>query len=214
MRFEEMTTDDIRQIGPLCDTIVVAVGGPSYRPSHLPVGATWYVLRRLRDFLEDQLSGRILTLPVLNIDTLDDDDAITKIPDEAFATMIRSMMTELTRHISVKYIVVIIESLHKEQVMKAALSDHLKAGVHVLFFIWWRDGLQDLHVSHVPSSEVETSLVAAIAPRLVDMDQKSVQKYGATLASSTHGQQYWAIVEQILKSRVEEQWRKQGFSLN
>ena len=211
MRLEEMTTDDIRQLATFCDTAVMTLGGASWRPTHLPIGTSWFILRRLRDLLEGALGGRMITLPVLGINIQGGENDIFQIPKTAASNLISHSINELVTKIPIRYCVFLTDSLAAEEVFHFAL-EQLSANDHIvpLTFVWWRDGFKvDQEDQAQPverSGEIETSLLLSIAKRLVDLEQKSAVRHAALQASEQTGNAYWTALETSLLERVQSMW--------
>ncbi len=208
MRLEEMTTDDIRQLATFCDTALITLGGASWRPAHLPIGTSWFILRRLRDLLEGTLGGRMITLPVLGINIQGGQNDIFQIPKTAAIDLISHSVSELMTKIPMRYCVFLTDSLEAEEVFHFAL-ERLSANDHIvpLTFIWWRDGLKGDQVQLFErSGELETSLLLSTAKRLVDLEQKSAVRHSAMQASEQIGNAYWTTLETSLLEQVQSMW--------
>lgn len=212
MRYEEMTTDDLKQIAPYCDTVLLTVGGSSSRPAHLPVGTTWFLLRRLRDSLERALGGRILTLPVLHIDCQDDEDTLYQIPTASLGEMVGTAVRHLQRIVPIRHAILVTDSVFKETAMVHALTGNRDL-TSITPYVWWRDGIGDFATGYTPSGTLETSMMLSIGERLVDLEQKSVLRYGALEASEALGNEAWTQVESTLRKTVEGVWEKAKVTL-
>ncbi|MHB1630559.1 MAG: hypothetical protein ACYCVB_19665 [Bacilli bacterium] len=206
MRFEEMTVDDLRKAASFCDTVVFTFGGAAWRPAHLPLGTGWYILRRLRDSLETALGTRLLTLPVHAIDTIADEGALTRVDDGVVEQTAQHALRELSAYLTVRHIVVITDSLYKEELLQKAFTPHQSEQRSLVSFVWWRDGLASSGDVYAPSGDVETSLMLAIGKRLVDVKQKSLQRYGATAATAERGADHLVAITRTLQSMVRHTW--------
>ena len=210
MRLEELATDDLRQTAAYCDTLLFTCGGMAWRPAHLPVGTSWFILRKLRDSLETALGGRIVSLPVLGADVPDDDGALAVVSADALRALLLRIIEQLRQYLTLRHIVLVTDSLHKEAALLEALRGD-RAGIAPVSFVWWRDGMaggeEAAPAGFLPAGEMETSLLLAIAKRLVDMEQKSVQRYGASAAAGERGEEYWRRLQDALRERVESAWR-------
>ncbi len=214
MRIEELTADDIRQLGAFCDTALITFGGASWRPPHLPIGTSWFILRRLRDILESSLGGRMITLPVHGINIEGEVDTLFQIPKSSAISMISHQLQDLVERMSIRYLVFLTDSLEAEDAFKIAFEQiPAKVQLNSLSFIWWRDGIETIQKhTFSKSGELETSLVLAIAKRLVDLEQKSATRHAAIQATEQAGQQHWTYMEGVLLESVQSMWIKGGNS--
>lgn len=212
MRFEELTTDDIRQLEPFCDTAILTMGGSDWRPPHLPLGTSWFVLRRLRDMLESSLGGRVLTMPVMNIDVQGEESAIFTVPLTAAVEMMRRGLQGLVERIPIRHLVFLTDNLEAERAFQTAIKEvYPQSSLSTLSFIWWRDGMENQENQSVqPAGEVETSLMLALAKRLVDLEQKSAVQYGASRASEQLGNEYFLQLEHALMAKVQALWNEKN----
>jgi creatinine amidohydrolase/Fe(II)-dependent formamide hydrolase-like protein len=208
MRLEEMSTDDLRLVAPFCDTVVFAIGGMARRPPHLPTGTPWYILRALRDGLEVALGGRVLTMPVLGFDAQADEGAFFRIPDSVWKSLLKGIVTELEACIRIRYLVLLTDSPDKETLVIEALSEYPEPRPAIIPFLWWRDtNAEGMALpTYTPAGELETSLLLAVAKRLVDTEQKSATRYGAASAGAEQGELYWQHLHRILRTRIEAAW--------
>lgn len=225
MRLEELSTDDLREIAPFCDTLLVTFGGLSWRPPHLPIGASWYILRRLRDSLEGALGGRILSLPVQGVDIPTDEGALASIPEDALRSLFERLLHSVGERVEFRFVVLLTDSLQKESLLTHAFSTYAGQGKQLLSFVWWRDGLRSYGASDqaadgedgapadsrigntfAPAGHVETSILLAVAKRLVDMEQKSATRNNAQGATASQGQGLLETAEQALRRSVEALW--------
>ncbi|PWI57063.1 creatininase family protein [Sulfoacidibacillus thermotolerans] len=213
MRFEELNIGKIEAVRGKIDTILMTFGGLTWRPAHLPIGTTWYILRKLRDEVETAFGERILTLPVQSIDTTFDDSAIAKLPQESYGSFVTHYVQELMRHFEVRQIILLTDSLYKEQLILQTLSQETVQKLRILPFVWWRDGLRldgetnvaaqntfmQTHEFH-PSGVLETALMMALADHLVVRDKASLLRYRAQDASTHEGSLLWnQLVRQLLQ---------------
>ncbi len=207
MRLEEMTVDDVRRLGEFCDTALVTLGGIGWRPPHLPTGTGWYILRRLRDMLEDTLGGRMVTLPVLGLGVEEDENVIFQVPKETVSDTVARGLAKLAERFPIRYVVCLTDHAAGEQALRRAL-ERLAPDVCAasLIFVWWQDGLENESERYAPSGEVETSLLMAIAKRLVDLEQKSATRYSALQASVDLGEAYFAELQKSLLDKVQLMW--------
>ena len=213
MRIEEMTADDIRQLAAFCDTALITFGGASWRPAHLPIGASWFVLRRLRDILEGSLGGRIVTLPVIGINIQGQESAIFQISQDAATELIRHAIEEIASRLPVRFFVFLTDSLEAEQAFVQAINSMAQRNdMKHLSYLWWRDGLNEVQAPvYERSGEMETSLLMSIAKRLIDLEQKSATRHSALLASEEAGNAYWAGLEKSLLEQVQALWMEGNF---
>ncbi len=216
MRFEEFTISDMETKQHELDTVLLTFGGLTWRPTHLPVGTTWYILRRLRDEVEITMGDRILTLPVQSIDTTFDDSALVQLPQEAFTQMASRYVRELLRHFHFRHVIILTDSLYKERLLTHALHTDVDSRLRILPFVWWRDGVRqsdsetgelnstpttrDFH----PSGEWETALMMALAEHLVVHDTASLTRYLAQNASAKQGSVKWAQLSQHMIQTIRQ----------
>lgn len=217
MRLEEMTTDDLREFSPFCDTVLLTCGGLAFRPPHLPTGTGWYILRRLRDSLEEAFGGRILSLPVLGLDAAEDEGSMAAVSTEALQGLFDGVLSGLGRHLAFRSAIFLTDSLAKESAFLQSFTRYAVKGERLAPFVWWRDGLPESGMpeagldaaaprGYSPSGAVETSILLAIAKRLVDLEQKSAVRHGAVLATAAQGKATLEQVEATLRRRAEALW--------
>ncbi len=214
MRIEELTADDIRQLGAFCDTALMTFGGSSWRPPHLPIGTSWYILRKLRDVLEGSLGGRMVTMPVLGLNIEGETDALFQIPKSSAISLFSHHIQELIDKMAVRYLVYLTDSLEAEDAFKIA-CDQISASnpLNFLTFVWWRDGIEvGQKQTFAKSGALETSLLMAVAKRLVDLEQKSAIRHAAVQSTLQNGQEYWSYMEGVLLEKVQSMWINGGNS--
>lgn len=211
MRFEEFSLSQIEENYRHLDTVLLTVGGLTWRPSHLPVGTTWYILRKLRDEVEMARGDRILTLPLQSIDTTFDDTAVVQLQKEAFSQIIHRYIHELTRHFQFRRLILLTDSLYKEQLVMQTLLT-ADSQLDMMSFIWWRDGqlqealsstsYKNVSKEFYPSGEWETSLMMALADHLVVRDPASLTRYLAQGSNAKLGSMMWGHLSQQLSEKV------------
>lgn len=206
MRLEEMNTDDLVRVAPHCDTAVLAVGSLSWRPSHLPTGASWYTIRRLRDSLERALGGRVLTLPVLHVANSAQPEALFALSSQALQETFANLLLRLQERLTVRCIVLITDDPALEDILQQVLREGSTPAPSLVSFIWWRDGLGS-ETRYRASGEAETSLLLSLAGRLVDVSKPSAEVCEAERASANWGQAIIERLEASLRNRLEGAWR-------
>lgn len=205
LRVEEMSAQELRESTAFHDTILFTFCGMTQRPSHLPIGSSWFIVRKVRDTLEKRLGGRVLTVPVQGVDLADDADTFFSITHEQFSFLLQQSITAFTRYLPIKYAVLLSDSVHKEQAFFDAFSD---ASMKTASFVWWRDGLDLTFDTYIPSGEQDTSLMLTIAKGLVDVDQKSADHLNANRATAQAGEKYLQQVSDRLQMAVETLWEQ------
>lgn len=191
MRFEELSVSDLQLAGVHCDTLLIACGGMAARPPHLPAGTSAFILRKLRDGLDAALGGRVLSLPLWGFDAPGTERAYAVLPSGAWTDFAQGYVRQIEQDLKFSRIVVLTDSLDKEALLQEALQTF---GPRLKTLVWWRDGLArhaDGTTPFVPGGELETSLLLAIASRLVDMSQQSAADHGAQMASVERGRALW-----------------------
>lgn len=207
LRLEEMNTDDLIRLSPHCDTAIMAIGGLAWQPSHLPTGASWYIVRRLRDSLERSLGGRVLTLPVLPFTSAEDQNALFALAAPCIKDALSLSISRLRRVVSLKHIVLLTGDTESETILQTVLADQDDDAPTLLPYVWWRDGLGP-ETSYHPAGEAQTSLLLAISGRLVDSKKPSALETGATRASAAWGRAILERMEEDLRTRVEGLWTR------
>lgn len=201
-----MNVEDLSRVAPICDTVVISVGALSWQPAHLPTGASWYMVRRLRDSLERALGGRVLTLPVLNWGSTEDLDALWTLSKTAQVEALGTLFSRLERHLSIRYIVLLMSEPGIETALQEVLRMTDRERLTVLSYVWWRDGL-GAETVYRPAGEVATSLLLTFANRVVDLTKESAQEHGATRASAAWGHAVLGRLEGDLRTRVQQMWQ-------
>ncbi len=199
MRFEELTVSDLRLAAAHCDTLLAVCGGMAARPPHLPVGAGAFILRKLRDGLDAALGGRVVSLPLWGFDAPGEERAYAVLQNAAWTDFVQGYVRQIEQDLKLARIVVLTDSLAKEALVREALQG---SGHRLKTLVWWRDGLTahaEGDVPFVPGGELETSLVLAIASRLVDLSQQSAAQWGAQGATVERGRMLWQ--EMVLQLR-------------
>lgn len=205
LRVEEMNAQELRETTAYHDTILFTFCGLTQRPSHLPIGSSWFIIRKIRDTLEQRLGGRVLTIPVQGVDLAGDDNAFFSLPQEQFCALLQESIRAFLRYLPINYVVLLSDSLHKEQAFFEAFSN---TSMKTTSFVWWRDGLDLETDAYVPSGEHDTSLMLTIAKGLVDVDQKSADRLKANRATAQAGEKYLQQVSNRLQMAVETLWNQ------
>ncbi len=205
LRVEEMNAQELRETKSYHDTVLFTFCGMTQRPSHLPMGSSWFIVRKIRDTLEQRLGGRVLTIPVQGVDLVNDENAFFSIPHEQFCALLQESMNVFSRYLPITYAVLLSDSLHKEQAFFDAFSN---TALKTASFVWWHDGLDLAPDTYIPSGEHDTSLMLTIAKGLVDVDQKSADRLKANRATAQAGEKYLQQISDRLQMVVETLWNQ------
>lgn len=211
VRFEEMSEKDLLQVAPYCDTVVLTIGGMQARPAHLPFGTSWYIVRRLRDALEMALGGRILTLPATMLGIQGESEGFFTLPEHSVTELLTGLVATLKKWITIRHIVLISDSIGSESALLEGVKQLTENGNEdtpaVVSFIWWRDGVGQ-EIQYKQSGELETSLLLAVAGRLVDLEESSASTFDATFATRERGDSMIKRLEGELRKKVTNIWRQ------
>jgi creatinine amidohydrolase/Fe(II)-dependent formamide hydrolase-like protein len=211
MRFEELTTGDLRQASAACDTVVLGIGGLGWRPPHLPIGSTWYILRRLRDDVETAYAGRVLTCPVLPFSPATDPDGVIRLSEQALTDALTALLHGLLQFISPRHAIALTDNEEAERAFTAACA-RAGAAMQAQVFVWWRDGISTVDPGYAPGGVLETSAIQHIAPRLVHLQHPSARRHGAQAAAATAGEQLLESVTRALRAQLESAWARHALT--
>nr|NNM89867.1 hypothetical protein [Bacilli bacterium] len=205
MRIEEMTTSDLRETALYHDTVLLTAGGIRTHKSHLPLGTSWFILRKIRDQIEKSLGGRILTFPLWPIDVHGEEEAMMTISNEALRDLFTSTKRQIADRLPLRYALLLCDSEAKEQAFLDAFS-----GSDILCdtFVWWRDGLQLDLSSYVLSGEQDTSILLSFAKGLIDWEEKSAQVPPVKTATSGVGESYLLRIYEQFQQKIERLWQQ------
>lgn len=174
MRLTHVHMKQFEEYQPYIDTLILPIGTIEAHGPHAPLGTDLLIPKRIADYIERQLSGRVWIAPEIaygHCFHLQDFPGTIDVPNRIFADYVHAVVSSFAKW-GLKNVVLLnghggnITALHE------VANRLVEEGLHVLVSSYWLDYQEAIRaiapgVGH--AGEDETSLVMAIDPKTVDL---------------------------------------------
>ncbi|KEO84246.1 creatininase family protein [Tumebacillus flagellatus] len=175
MRLTHVHMNKFEEYSPYIDTLVLPIGTIEAHGPHAPLGTDVLIPKKLADFIERNLSGRVWTAPEIpygNTWHLRDFPGSIDVPSRIFADYVHAVVSSFARW-GIKNVVLLNGHGGNNTALNEAATKLAEEGLRVLVSNYWIDYREEIKtitpgVGH--AGEDETSLAMAVDASSVDLE--------------------------------------------
>ncbi|MGZ4107662.1 MAG: creatininase family protein, partial [Tumebacillaceae bacterium] len=174
MRLTHVHMKQFEEYKPYIDTLILPIGTIEAHGPHAPLGTDMLIPRRIADYIERQLSGRVWTAPEIaygHCANLRDFPGTIDVPNRIFADYVYAVVSSFARW-GLKNVVLLNGHGGNINALNEVANRLADEGLHVLVSNYWldyQDAIREITPGTGHAGEDETSLVMAIDPKTVDL---------------------------------------------
>jgi creatinine amidohydrolase len=174
MRLTHVHMKQFEEYKPYIDTLILPIGTIEAHGPHAPLGTDVLIPKRIADYIERQLSGRVWTAPEIAYGhcwSLQDFPGTIDVPQRIFADYVHAVVSSFAKW-GLKNVVLLNGHGGNSAALNEVANRLVDEGLHVLVSNYWldyQDAIREITPGVGHAGEDETSLVMAIDPKTVDL---------------------------------------------